>query len=218
MKEKLNRLLEQSRLKVRIIAVLGLVLLTGILGATYAFRSHNNELDNLLKAHKVSGAIIENEVPVSGENDFNQKPTGNNIGKKVQFRNTGDVAVFVRIAYAQTWQDKGGGMLPYVQNGATFDWNDSEWTDGGDGWHYYKKVLKAGDTTAPVMNTISFNAGLGADYKEGGYQLTFVMEMVQCSDETAVNNAALSATFGKTATVSGMTIDNGAVTGGTVNW
>ena len=225
MKEKLCLMLKNRGSKARLMIVLSFVLTTTVLGATYAYTVHKNELENLLKAHIVSGEVIEEGASVGESKDYQLTP-GANTAKRVQFKNTGDVAVFLRVAYSETWVDKDGKPLAHVASYATPTWttvwtsSSGEWTNGGDGWYYYKKILKAGDTTAQVLSGVSFlsTPALPSDYAGGDYQLTFVMEVVQCSDETTVNNNALSKTFGKTATVTGMDVDKGTVIGGNISW
>jgi len=221
MKEKIRLKIKSKGLKARAILVVSLILAITVLGATYAYTAHKNELENLLKAHIVSGEIIEEGASVGDSKDYQLTP-GANTAKRVQFKNTGDVAVFVRVAYGETWVDKDGKPLVHMASYATPSWTSnwtSEWTNGGDGWYYYKKILKAGDTTAQVLSGVSFlnTPTLPTEYAQGDYQLTFVMEVVQCSDETAINNNALSKTFGKAATAD-LVIEKGTVTGGTVNW
>ena len=228
MKEKLCLLLRKSGIKAKVLVITSLILTITVLGTTYAFKSHNSQLTNLLKAHKVSGGIIENGgSPEGGEGDFTFTPGGNTT-KKVQFENTGDAAVFLRVAYAQTWLDKDGELLAHGPSApdpsyATPNWTGnwtSEWFYGDDGWYYYKKVLKAGDITDEVLDSVGFlnTPALPDEYATGKYELTFIMEIVQCSDEAKVNEDALSKTFGKKATISEISIEKGAVTGGTVTW
>ena len=229
MKEKIRLKIKNKGLKARAILVVSLVLILTVLGATYAYTTHENELINLLKAHTVSGEVIEGGS-VGEEKEFSLTP-GGNVEKKVQFKNTGDTAVFLRVAYAEMWTDEDGKLLPHDPSYATPNWAaawGSEWSNGGDGWYYYKKILKAGDTTAEVLSSVSFlnTPTLPTEYAQGNYQLTFAMEVVQCSNEATVNTDALSKTFGKTATITGMTTEKGlvngvlkgAVTGGTVSW
>ena len=222
MKEKLNLLLKKPRSKVRTGLIAGLVLTLLALGATYAYSVHKTQLDNLLTSHGVSGAVIENGDPTSDIEDFTLTP-GADVTKKVQFENTGNAPVFVRVAYAQTWLNKDGALLLYDESYATPKWTsewNSEWSDGGDGWYYYNKVLKAGDITNEVLTSVEFlgTPPLPDEYVNGKYQLTFVLEVVQCSDEEDVNDDALMATFGRSATISDMKVTNGTVTSGDVTW
>ena len=223
MKEKLRLMPKNRGFVAKLVVVTSLVLTMTILGATYAYQRHENELDNLLKAHNISGTIIENGVPTGEQEDFAINPGGAPVSKEVKFENTSDsgAAVFVRVAYAQTWMDEDGALLAYDSTYATPNWSSawtSQWIDGGDGWYYYNEVLKAGDITLAVLESVNFASSLPGGYATGQYQLTFMMEVVQCSDEEEVNEAASLATFGKKATVSDMTTENGAVTGGTVSW
>ena len=212
MKDKLNLTSQKPRSKMRVAIILGLVLTLGILGGTYAYSVHQTEADNLLTAHSVSGEVIENGTSVGDDKDFTLTP-GTDVPKEVAFKNTGNAPVFVRVAYAQTWMDTTGALLVHNDGYATPKWTTewtSEWSDGGDGWYYYNKVLSAGTTTADVLSSVEFLDAppLPDEYANGQYQLTFVMEVVQCSDDEDVNEDALTQTFGRTA----------SVTNGNVTW
>jgi len=86
MKEKLCLMLKNRGFVAKLVVVTSLVLTMTILGATYAYQRHENRLDNLLKAHSISGEIIENDASVTNnQKNFGIIP-GANVGKKVQFK------------------------------------------------------------------------------------------------------------------------------------
>ena len=212
MKEKSNLTGKKPRSKMRVVIILGLVLTLGILGGTYAYSVHQTEADNLLTAHTVSGEVIENGASVGEEEDFTLTP-GEEVTKEVAFKNTGNAPAFVRVAYAETWMDTSGALLVHDPTYALPNWTSewsTEWSDGGDGWYYYNKVLNANTSTDMVLSSVEFldTPALPDEYANGQYQLTFVMEVVQCSDDEDVNDDALTQTFGRTA----------SVTSGNVTW
>ena len=181
------------------------ILAVGVMGATYTYNQHNNELDNLLKASLVAGEILENESSVGEDNQFELRQ-GAKIPKHVKFSNTGEAPVFMRVSFSETWLGDIEGWLvgedTYTKLHWTNEWHE-EWQLKEDGWYYYKKILPSNTTTAEVLSAVKFVAleELPLTYRNSNYQLTFTMEVVQYSDEVTVNNDALKSAFNRTATV-----------------
>lgn len=83
------------------------------------------------------------------------------------------------------------------------------WQDGKDGWWYYKKVLpakggSAANMTGYILQSVDFSnvdsiadAALKEKYKSASYDLHFVIETVQASDEWQVSLDAIQALFGR---------------------
>ena len=203
------------------------VALTGI-GVTHTYSQHKAQQENILTAHSVEIGISEN--PSSG---FQISP-GENVSKNVKFINEGSAPVFLRVTYAETWKDKNGNWLENRKGFASPHWTDTGapdmhidsdlWFSGGDGWYYYKKILVPNGETEPIMDHVTFAAGLPDEYRNGSYDLLWSVEAVQFStDETltsgkTVNERVLLATFGRTATISNLQDANGMVITATVHW
>ena len=188
------------------------VLIAGI-GMTYAWNMHEATQPNNLSSHSTEVKIVEN-FP-----DPTIAP-GLTKTKAVQFQNTGSAPAFLRVAYAETWTSSAGEWLESNGSHATKNWASAwstEWVYI-DGWYYYTKVLAAGASTTQVLDSVSFPMSLPANYASGSYALNFAAEVVQLSDEPAVNSQAVQSVFGRTASISGETTANGAVTSGTVSW
>lgn len=197
-----------------------LVLFTGI-GAVYAWGVHAGVLNNTLQSRNTSVEIVENFPDSSIE-------FGASRVKQVQFKNTGSSAAFLRVAYAEHWYDLSSnewiasdGTVP------TKNWTPAwgtEWEyNAADGWFYYKLVLPAGQTTAQVLESVTFPSKTDPQFDarylgERGYELSFIAEVVQLSDEVQVNTSASQMVFGRSAEVTNETVHEGAVTNGTVAW
>jgi len=178
----------------------------GVTGATVL---HTMSLDNYIKTPPVEGHI---EEKIEG------------TCKNAYFVNDGEADVFLRVAYSESWLYKVEGkdtiVLPNmaVKNGstdkvsvATPKWNLADWTDGGDGWLYYNKILPgsaSGKTTDErqtnkLVGAVNFlsaddmNNLEDARYKDADYQLHFTMEIVQASSDQAVSKAAVKELFGR---------------------
>jgi len=186
-------------------AIIAMLLMIGGTGVTYAYNQHNTRLDNLLKASSVAGEIIENGSTVGEDNQLVLTPNGE-TEKRVCFKNIGEADTFVRVTFSEAWIGSGGEWL--INNAAytTLNWSDEwkqEWQLKDDGWYYYKKILPSKATTKEVLSSVGFASfdELPPEYRRGTYQLFFTMEVLQYSEEEAVNVEALEKAFGRTATV-----------------
>ena len=203
-----------KKLKMKAILPAAAFLAAAAIGTTFAWQTWDLSVTNELRSHTT-------EVKVE-EPDFRPEDGV----KKVQFRNTGDSSVFLRVSYTEYWEkveeDNTSYLLSNKVNGkamATKHWTEewlSQWMDGEDGWYYYKKVLKPGVSTDLILKGVTFEnvTGENTEYLNANYRLYFKGEVVQCSDGTntlnsdEVNKEATKSLFGKEATVDG----NGNVT------
>ncbi|MST82367.1 hypothetical protein [Bilifractor porci] len=211
----------KAKLRIFILGCLALL----ITGSSLAFWSGKIDHTNRLKADQMSAKIEEVFDP-----DSEARGT---VPKSVSFQNDSSCAAFLRVAYAETW-DSNGLLLNNQIDGkdvAVKHWlsgfgQDSDlWKDGGDGWFYYKKILQPGEKTDPVLESVTFpfpqtdasvafpDINTSDNYAAASYQLYFRMELLQVSDSHAtlnseeVNEKASSTIFGKTATVSGDSVE-----------
>lgn len=189
--------------------------------SSLALWSGRIEHTNQLEADQMSAKIVE-------VFDEDSEPKGT-VNKEVSFQNNSSCAAFLRVSYAENWYSYGFGQnldgftLNNQVNGkdaAVKNWengfgtNSDLWQVGDDGWYYYKKILKPGETTGPVLKSVTFRDDLPANefgnpYDTAAYNLYFRMELLQASDSGAtlnrdqVNRDASQAVFGKKAIVNG---------------
>lgn len=202
----------KSNKRIVLLAGLILALVVGLVsfGMVYALWQHEISHTNNLVADSMDASI---------EETFTQgtAPSGE-VSKKVSFKNGSSCASFLRIAYSETWTSGSGDDAVILSNKvkgsdvATKNFNWTDWTYGGDGWYYYKKVLEPGATSSQLLDKVTFPSsytGDLADYADADYQLYFRMELLQASDSPRtlnsddVNAESTQAVWGKTATVSG---------------
>lgn len=197
--------------KKRLIAGLSALVIIGTLGVggTYSWNQHEAEVENVLQSRNAGVNIVE-EFPDS------TVTAGVTKEKKVHVKNTGTAAVFLRVAWSERWETEEEILI--TQELPDKNWTSSwgeDWVKGNDGWYYYEKILPAGGTTEDFLESVTFPAACQAG---ASYQLEFLAEIVQASDEEAVNTAATQEIFGWPGKITNMTTQKGAVTGGTVNW
>lgn len=191
-----------------------------LVGSSFAFWSGKIEHTNVLKADTMNAEIKE-----TFDSD-NAKPSGT-VQKKVSFKNDSSSAAFLRVSYGETWEKTEEDeklLLNNQVNGAdvvTKNWlngfgkNSKLWTDGGDGWYYYNKILKPGVATEDILESVTFPdySGKYKEYEGADYQLYFRMELLQVSDSQStlnsaeVNKNASQTVFEKEATVNGETVN-----------
>jgi len=201
-----------------LVGLIAAVVAVGGTGMVYAYIKQQTELENYLQSHQ-TGIEIEENFPIA---NVRADVTAT---KQVRFRNTGSSPVLLRVAYSEHWQDNWMSRVvwhPDPGNIATKNWTaawTSEW-DYKDGWYYYKKVLPAGAATDRILESITMADYpiMRAPYTTSNYDLSFIAEAVQLSDELLVNNQASDSVFGRRATVTIETTSNGAVTSGSVAW
>lgn len=172
-------------------------------GVTSATVIHKLTMENPVKTPTVEGSIPEEMDP-----------------KQAQFQNDGEADVFLRVAYSETWTDKDGMILPNqaAKKDGTLvavakpQWDWEDWTVGeDDGWYYYNFVLPGSKSrkaegerkTNQVVNDVKFEPfdGLAdARYQDAEYEIHFVMEIVQASDDWKVSQDAVKEMFGVTVT------------------
>lgn len=189
-----------KKIKVKAILPAAALMAAAAIGTTFAWQTWDLDVTNQLKAHDTEVRVVEEFKPYEY--------------KKVQFQNTGSSSVFLRVSYTEHWELSDMTILSNAADGrevAIKGWTESwqkDWHDGGDGWYYYKKVLKSGESTNRILENVTF-AYPGTDdrYKNAEYYLYFKSEVVQCSDgSNTLNSAEVNADasrqlFGKTAVV-----------------
>lgn len=53
------------------------------------------------------------------------------------------------------------------------------WTDGGDGWYYYDKVLTKDEPRAMALNSVYFSKEMGNEYQGATATVTVIVQAVQ---------------------------------------
>ncbi|HOU10402.1 MAG TPA: hypothetical protein PL044_11220 [Clostridiales bacterium] len=193
-------------------------------GYSYAWLFGSNTADNTFRTPLLTVNVDEsNDGSTYGEWTPQSVAWGTSVDKYARFTNSGQASVVIRASYAQYWTltegtdvtrlnnyyDTGSGWA----NVATPDWNaggfadTSLWTDGGDGWFYYRRVLAPGQSTPDVLEAVAFVTPAPAGYEDAEYSLVFAVEACQVSlNDPNENQQAVWLNFTKTYTVSGGTL------------
>lgn len=141
-----------------------LLLLSVTVGGTIAYLSAKTEpLDNEFTPSEVTTEVNE---------EFE-----NNTKENVTIKNTGDTEAWIRAAIIVTWQDSDGnvyGEKPMTNSTCSHETEEcncdytitfgSSWTEGADGFYYYKFPVGAGGSTLNLIDVCSSKNTAPEDY------------------------------------------------------
>ncbi len=158
--------------KTKKIIVLFLLLLLATTTLTYAYLIDTQKIVNHADTEESSIDIIEEFTPPSGGDKT--IPAGTNVHKEVRIRNN-KAESFVRI-YAElsdsAYEDK-----------VVIDFDETNWIKQGTYW-YYRKPLKKGEVTEPLMTTVHFLTNVPK-----GFEIICYAESVQAEGHKDVIEA-----------------------------
>ncbi len=186
----MKRILRKNKNKrfLLVIPVIAVVLAAASL-AVYAYTKNKSTIINPLQLAGSGVQIVEDSDPGFGK-------------REISFYNAGDNAavVLLRVSYNETFTKSNGEIVSNLAPNGTNIVNKT-WTadfaynfrDGFDGWYYYTRVLKPGETVQ-ILSSITLT---DQDYLLYDYDLSFNYEAIQASP------AAAAELWGKTITING---------------
>ena len=141
-------------------------------------------------AHNVittGGVDIElHEYADAEKNPFTDKTgvmPGMTVTKIAKVENTGASAAWVRVKLTPAIELADDAVLPdgfTVNTGLVKpDVNTTDWELRSDGYYYYHKALAAGETTTPVITSVTFKETMGNEYQGATATVDIVAEAVQ---------------------------------------
>jgi len=166
-----------------------LVFLVSVSG-TLAYWTGYDTSVNIIKTASVFGEIVENCDPASARGVY----PGDTVTKIVNVQNTGTVDELVRVKIEKVWRyaDSASAADPSHAPGFSSTaalptdnivlnlGRDGLWTDGGDGYYYYKGVLPPGRLTdGPVLESFTIDPDTGNEYAGLTGDIIVTMECVQ---------------------------------------
>ena len=108
---------------------------------------------------------------------------GMTVTKIAEVENTGASAAWVRVKLTPAIELADDAVLPdgfTVNTGLVKpDVNTTDWELRSDGYYYYHKALAAGETTTPVITSVTFNKTMGNEYQGATATVDIVAQAVQ---------------------------------------
>lgn len=133
-----------------------------IIGVSLAHFTSADSITNVFNTGDIKAEPYEPDF--KPPNDW----TGINYDKKVQVKNTGNSACFVRVSITPRWVDENGNAwagdvsnsvvnlefsnLIDLSNNST--WEENKWVKGSDGFYYYTSILPVGEITSQLLDKV----------------------------------------------------------------
>ena len=170
-------------------AALGGLAAVAVVGGTWAYFNQTAAITNPFSTGRYGGSIVESFNPSEGDN---WQP-GATVDKEVVAENTGNSPLLVRVKMAETWSRNDQNMIAInsekqpdftavkqanaedglVEGDQTVVWKNLDendaWTQGEDGYWYYKGQLAPGATTESLLESVT----LDKDTDMGLYTTTY---------------------------------------------
>ena len=138
---------------------------------------------HIINTGNLHGRLVEEYTPATG------LAPGAVVDKYVNVENTGDFDMHARVKITKTWVDTKDEDGTIIEEGASLsaeniqlNLNFTNWLDGGDGWYYYKGIIKA-KTKAddpPLMESFELIAeDTGNEYKRKTANIVVELECLQ---------------------------------------
>ena len=130
---------------------------------------------------------------------------GTSVSKIVTVKNTGEADAYIRVWVNTAISEPGDPITnPLIKNlpltieveGETVElieinYNTEKWTQGEDGYWYYNRAVKTGETTEPLFTTVEFHKLMGNAYQNSVTRVDVSAQAVQSANNgTSAMDAA----------------------------
>ena len=166
-----------------VILAFAMALIALSVGGTLAYFTQEETTHNIITTGSVKIELIEKAVVNGKQIDFEDVDgvlPGSAVSKIVTVENVGASGAYVRVSVRPGITLAGGGQGDPDLIG--FDFNLTDWTDGGDGWWYYNSSLEAGDTTKALFTTVTFDSKMNNQYQGCTCEVDVTVQAVQTAN------------------------------------
>ena len=156
----------------KITLMLGVILILGAAAISLALFTSKESKNNEFKVGNIKIGIEENFNENSNEvNNLTTKP----VQKEVWIKNTGQNYALVRVIINPQWDEvknKDGDIISPItsaSNEVQLNFSNNEgnyWIKGNDGYYYYNKVLKPGEITSNLLESVQLKGNIEENEKK----------------------------------------------------
>lgn len=145
------------------------ICLSFVASGSFAYFTAEKQTHNVITSGSINIALLEwadkgKTMPFPKKGISDVMP-GSKITKIVEVKNTGANGAFVRVKVKKAIALAGKPSRSANTALIHLDFNRNHWTLEKDGYFYYKSVLKPGETTAPLFNTVTFSKAMDNLYQ-----------------------------------------------------
>lgn len=159
--------------------------LLAIVGATAAYYTSQKAFDNELSVKAPGVAVLEKFNPAD------HWVPGEEKTKEVWFTNTGQMDMLLRFRVEIEWENSMPNGAKAAKDvvrlnhdvASKFETNFDSFKEGDETYYYYNKVLKPGESTTHVLDSVIFHSDIsndshGIDYSGSQVNITIIGETV----------------------------------------
>ena len=166
--------------KLLIVSVLAILVAVTAAG-TLAYFTDTGTAHNVITTGNVDIELNEwaDEARTQSFEDKTGVMPGMKVTKIVEVKNTGTGAAFLRLYVEKNVNDADGKAMdsePVILNFNKTDWIYS------DGYYYYNRPLKPGETTEPLFTTVTFDPLMGNEYQNATAHVKVIAYAVQSAN------------------------------------
>lgn len=179
-------------MKRKLLIVSALAILVAILaGGTLAYFTAEGTAHNVISSGNVEIEVQEWADTGKKEEfeDLEGIMPGMEVTKIAEVRNTGKGDAWVRVKLVKSitmTNQTASPNLDLIRLGL----NATDWKLANDGYYYYQKVLKSGETTTPILESVTFDTAMGNEYQNATATVDVVAEAVQAANNGTTVSAA----------------------------
>lgn len=166
--------------KLLIVSVLAILVAVTAAG-TLAYFTDTGTAHNVITTGNVDIELKEwaDEARTQPFKDKTGVMPGTKVTKIVEVKNTGTGAAFLRLYVEKNVYGADG--KPMNSDPVSLNFSDTEWTYS-EGYYYYNRPLKPGETTEPLFTTVTFDPQMGNDYQNASAHVKVTAYAVQSAN------------------------------------
>ena len=164
--------------KLLILSVLAICIATLATG-TLAFFTAEGKAHNVITTGGVEIAVQEwaDEDKQTPFENLNGVMPGVPVTKIAEIKNTGASDAWIRVRIEKNIRLAGGGTPD--TDLVRLNLNQTNWTQGNDGYLYYNEVLQPGEVTEPIFTKVTLDAAMGNEYQKATASVDVSAQAVQ---------------------------------------
>lgn len=170
-------------MKKKLLMLSAVAICIAILAAgTLAFFTAEDTAHNVITTGGVDIKLYEwgNDEKTEPFEDIEGLLPGMEVTKIAEVKNTGGAEAWIRVRVTKDIALQGDGEAD--PDMVSLDLNKEFWAQGNDGYIYYTRALKPGETTEPVFTTVRFDAAMGNEYQDAKATVDVLAQAVQTAN------------------------------------
>ena len=149
---------------------------------TLAFFTAEDTAHNVITTGGVDIKLYEwgNDEKTEPFEDIEGLLPGMEVTKIAEVKNTGGAEAWIRVRVTKDIALQGDGEAD--PDMVSLDLNKEFWAQGDDGYISYTRALKPGETTAPILSTVTFEPTMGNEYQNAAATVDISAQAVQTAN------------------------------------